>query len=113
MTIAPKIQREIRKGYTWRSCPYSTRDLSNRVPSGERTPHLVTSGYMSMDIHDGHGAIGFTCLDPTCPYYLGTATTVLDMKVRNQTLNRQTGEYIIETINIPIPVCTGTYFWET
>ena len=98
--------------YKWRCCPYSTSDATDRVPDGEKALHPVTSGWMSMDIRGGHDNVGFVCLDPYCPFFLGTASTPVIMKVRVQKLNRETGQYWVEIEEHEIPVCSGTYFWE-
>ena len=107
----PRIPRT-KGSYTWRICPYATNDASNRIPLIERTPHVVTSGRMDLDVRGGHDTVGFVCIDPTCPFYLGAATTQIHMQVRNQKVNMSTGEYTIEYIDVPIPICSGTQFWE-
>lgn len=114
MTIAPKLHRQ-RSGkvrYCWRLCPYCTGDTTNRIPDIEKTIHTVTSGAMSMDIRGGHDQVGFVCLDPGCSFFLGTATTEVIMENRIQNLDRSTGEYTITIESNPIPICSGTHFWE-
>jgi hypothetical protein len=113
--IKAPVLRRISKGkvnYCFRKCPYSTDDYTNRVPTGERTIHTVTSGNMSLKIKDGHDRAGFICLDPNCSYYLGTAVTELTTLVEIPNVNRTTGEYTVSGMNIPIPLCSGTHFFE-
>lgn len=114
MTLYPKYSRPRESSlarYKYRCCPYATSDCSNRVPAIERTPHVVTSGNMSLDTRDGHGGMGFTCLDPTCPFYLGTATTVLTMDIRNTRIT-SSGNLVVDIIPVPIAICSGTHFFE-
>lgn len=114
MTCVPKLRKRANRagGYSWKLCPYSTTSPSNRVPTIEKTIHYTTSGYMRMDIHGGHNDVGWVCLDLNCAFYKGTAVTEIVMSVRNQKVNPTTGEYTVESINMPIPICSGTYFWE-
>lgn len=113
--IKAPILHRIPKGqvkYCFRKCPYSTEDYTNRIPSNERTLHPVTSGNMSLKIKDGHDRAGFICLDPNCSYYLGTATTELTTLIEIPIVDRITGEYTISGTIIPIPLCSGTHFFE-
>lgn len=113
---APILRRNVqgKRKYCWRICPYSTADdFSNRIPASEQTVHLVTSGHMALEIRGGHDNVGFVCLDPGCPFYLGTATTPVVMQVTTVSgINQVTGEYTMQTHNVEIPICSGTRFWE-
>lgn len=113
---APILRKNIqgKKSYCWRLCPYSTADnFSNRIPSLEKTAHTVTSGQMSLDVRGGHDNVGFVCLDPGCPFFLGTAVTPVIMQVTTVSgINYQSGEYTMQTQAVPIPICSGTHFWE-
>lgn len=114
MAQAPLLNRRIQsiKRYLWRCCPYAINDGTNRVPLGERTEHTLTSGAMAMEIRGGHDDIGFVCQDPNCSFFKGTATTQVMIETRSQQVNQVTGEYTIIVGQEPIPVCSGTYFWE-
>lgn len=116
MVLAPYINRRIQKTkrYKHRICPYSTCDQTNRIPANEKTNHIITSGYMALDIRGGHDRLGYRCDDPNCSYYLGTASTPIIIGVRKMTLDRVTGKYdvIIENQEVPIG-CSGIKFWET
>ena len=114
MVKSPIVTREVRNigRYCWRKCPYSTIDNSNRIPIVERTPHYVTSGNMDPDIRDGHDNFGFVCKDPGCSFYLGTATTPITIKVRNLCVDSGTGYYKVDFIDVVVPICSGTHFWE-
>jgi hypothetical protein len=69
-----------RAGHKWKYCPYSTQitnyNQDNRVPSGEKTYHHETQGFMHT-YSLGPGTIGWVCADNGCSYYLGTATTAV------------------------------------
>lgn len=97
--------------YCYRYCPYSTADSTNRIPSGERSIHYTTSGRMSLEIPEGHGQVGFICRDPNCSYYLGTASTAINIDVRVPTIT-VSGEYQITVSSIPVPMCSGHWFFE-
>lgn len=111
MSTLPKLRKRKNRaqGYSYRICPYSTCDITNRVPSGEKTIHYTTSGYMRMDAADGHN-IGFVCMDPNCSYYLGTATTPVNLLLRNTVISGN--QYHVELIPYEVPMCSGTWFFE-
>jgi len=114
MTKAPILGRDVKstKRYSWRRCPYSTQDLTNRIPAGEKTDHSVTNGKMKLSIRNGHDGVGWVCEDPNCPYYLGTATTSIKIAFSKTQVNRETGEYTIVHDYYENPICSGSYFWE-
>lgn len=112
MTKAPVLNRRVqgRKRYCWRICPYSINDASNRIPSSERSEHTVTSGKMTMDIRGGHRRAGWVCEDPNCSYFLGSATTAIEIYENKVTISG--GDYRIEKITHFSPLCSGIQFWE-
>jgi hypothetical protein len=113
--LAPRLGRRVygNKSYSWRLCPYSTADISGRIPDLEKSIHYTTSGNMQLDIREGHDMVGFVCRDPNCSFYTGQATTPVTISLRSQRIaDKQTGEYVVDTISVDIPVCSGTYFWE-
>jgi hypothetical protein len=97
--------------YCWRICPYSTADGTDRIPDVEQTIHYTTSGRMSLAVTEGHGQVGFICRDPNCSYYLGTASTAINIDVRVPSIT-VSGEYIITASSVPIPMCSGHWFFE-
>ena len=109
---APVLPRSVkgRKRYSWRCCPYSTGDASNRIPEGERAAHTVTSGYMAMDIRGGHRRDGWVCEDPNCPYFLGTAVTPIQIYENKITISG--GDYFVTKIPHDSALCSGVQFWE-
>ena len=115
MSKAPVLRRRIqgRKRYKWRICPYADCDDTNRIPVGERAPHPTTSGAMTLDIRDGHDAMGWRCDDDNCPYYKGNATTAIWVQTMTTAVNRTTGEYTFTPGQVEMEVgCSGTRFWE-
>jgi hypothetical protein len=111
---APYIRRRIygRTTYFYRICPYSTVDTSNRIPSGEKSTHYTTSGWMSLDVRGGHDRDGWFCSDPNCSFFTGVATSGIPISSRKTTINADTGEYTITEVMITMPVCSGTQYWE-
>lgn len=98
--------------YGWRLCPWSTADSTDRVPLAEKAEHFVTSGYMALQVRDGHGKVGFVCEDPNCPYLLGNAVTQLYTVVQIPIVDRVSGEYTVSGYSYPIPLCSGINFFE-
>lgn len=114
MSLPPHLRiRPKREFHTWRICPYSTCDtVTGKVPTAEQSIHTTTSGYMKTHVKSGHDGLGFICLDNACSFFQGTATTEVVMQIRNQTLDRLTNSYSVSLIDVPIPVCSGTRFFE-
>ena len=114
MTKAPVLNRKVwgTKRYSYRICPYCDCDITGRIPDGERTPHPTTSGYMALDIRDGHDGAGWRCDDPNCPYFKGTATTSIWVQTMSVSVNGQTGEYTFTPDKEEMPLCSGIPFWE-
>ena len=114
MSKAPVLRRNVKgiKRYNWRRCPYSTADVTNRIPVGEKTEHTVTDGKMQLSIPKGHDSVGWVCKDPNCSFYLGTATTSIKVPISRTSIDYTTGEYTITADYIEQPICSGTFFWE-
>jgi len=113
MTIkAPVLNRRVqgRKRYCWRICPYATNDLSDRIPDVERADHVVTSGQMAMDIRGGHHRAGWVCEDPSCPFFLGTAVTPIQIYENKIVISG--ADYTVQKIPHDTPLCSGIQFWE-
>jgi hypothetical protein len=110
-TKAPNLRRKAwgRKRYCWRRCPYSTNDVSERIPEGERTDHTTTSGYMTLDSRGSRW--GWVCEDPNCSYFLGTASTAIEIPVNKTTISGGQ-HYIITQEMHEVPLCSGVQFWE-
>jgi len=113
MGRAPKIIKTYigRKGkYEHRLCPYSTQDVTGRIPDAERTDHLDTQG--RMDLVSGPTGVGsaYKCNSNYCSFYLGTAVTELNQSINDLTISG--GHYIYSEILEPIAICSGTRFQE-
>ena len=71
---------KIRGTKTWRYCPYSTQIIDyngdTSVPNIERSFHQETDGRLHT-YSLGPGGIGWVCADNGCPYFTGTATTLV------------------------------------
>lgn len=112
MSRAPVLNRTYvgRKGkYGHRKCPYSTEDITERIPLAERTDHLDTEGRMDPKAMPGKGII-FQCNSDYCSFFLGTAVTELDQSVLDVTISG--GEYLYEERFVPILICSGIRFRE-
>jgi hypothetical protein len=96
----------------FRYCPYSTQaETDERIPTGEKVEHTTTSGRMVFDIRGGHDGLGWECLDDSCPYYTGAATTAVEITTRYLTTSG--GQYIVQNSTKPSPLCSGVRFWES
>lgn len=109
---APILHRRVwgRKKYCWKICPYSTNAIDNRIPDAEKTIHTVTSGAMELDVKRGHDGTSFVCTDPSCSFFLGTATTPINIPIRS--FKVVSGEYIPDFKNFEQMPCSGVQFWE-
>jgi len=79
--------------HCWRYCPYSTQSTNynsdSRVPEIEKTYHPETQGQLhSWSVG---GAMGWTCADNACSYFLGTATTEVEQAGRRFQTTSGTG----------------------
>lgn len=113
MTKAPLVRRTYpgRKGkYGHRICPYSTQDVTDRIPIAERTDHSDTEGRMDLIPGPSGQGTAFQCNSDLCPFYLGTAVTELDQSVLELTISG--GEYFYDETFVPISICTGRRFQE-
>jgi len=113
MVRAPKVIKTYvgRKGkYEHRRCPYSTTDITERIPVAEQTDHLDTQG--RMDLISGPTGTGsaYRCNSNYCSFYLGTAVTEIDQSINNLTISG--GQYIYTETLEPISICSGTRFQE-
>ena len=112
MGKAPVLNRTYvgRKGkYCHRRCPYATQDITDRIPTAEKTDHSDTGGRMDPVMMPGVGIV-FKCNSESCPFYLGTAVTELNQSVNDLTISG--GEYIYTERLVPIAICSGTRFQE-
>lgn len=109
---APVLRKTARgqKTYCHKYCPYSLEDPFDKLPNDQRSAHPVTSGHMALDVRDGHQGVGWTCLDPYCSFYLGTATSGIPVQARVMTLSGS--EYKVQIVSIPTEVCSGSHYFE-
>lgn len=110
-TTRNRIAVQGKKTQCWRICPYAESDNSDRIPGSQKSIHTTTSGQMVFDIRGGHGRLGWTCLDPNCSYFLGDATTAIEIPIRTTTISG--GQYYVNTTFKPAPLCSGIPFWES
>jgi|SRR3989304_258621 len=113
MSKAPLVRKTYsgRKGlYGHRICPYSTQDITERIPLAERTDHTDTGG--RMDLVSGPSGVGtaFQCNSDLCSFYLGAAVTELNQSVLALTISG--GAYIYTENLVPIYICLGRRFQE-
>lgn len=94
--------------YRHRMCPYATEDVTERVPSAERTAHSDTEGAMVMA--PGPNGYGWKCLSNECPFFLGTATTEVEQSTLELTCS--SGHMYYNETMVPILVCSGKRFFE-
>lgn len=109
---APVVRRKIwgRRLCCYKLCPYSTSDYSNRIPAIERSEHYTTSGAMAYETVDGHNHV-YMCLDDNCSFYKGTATTPIQLSLREQYITTS-GTYNITEVVTSVTPCNGTRFYE-
>jgi hypothetical protein len=73
-----------RTAKTWKYCPYSTQITNyngdTRVPEIEKVYHNETDGRMHS--YSISGVMGWACADNDCPFFLGTATTEIQLSGR-------------------------------
>lgn len=70
--------------HCYKYCPYSTQitnyNQDSRVPSGEKTYHSETEGWMHS--YSISGIMGWACADNGCSFFLGTASTIINQAGR-------------------------------
>jgi len=109
---APVLNRRPKgiKRHCLRICPFAVNAVDTRIPTAQKTIHTVTSGAMRFDLIRGHDGRAFVCDDPNCSFFLGTATSGINLELRNTVII--SGSYQVQIINEMQMPCSGTKFWE-
>ena len=107
---APVLRRKPQSvnRHCMRICPYAVNSVDPRVPIAQKTVHTVTSGAMRFDLVNGHDGRIFVCDDPNCSFFLATATSGIDLELRNTVI--VSGSYQVQVLSYMNMPCSGVKF---